>query len=143
MRKLDMQKRISIFEEDAKKAAKDVCGNGLCCCSFNCGHTNKSGFMLPNIGENTTCPLEKYNIVPDTRTFAEKLKAGDKILSPEKQIEQMFAICACCEYVDVVENGEYFEIERSEQVYHAYCLDCPVQKTTEAIEENMAEAMMS
>lgn len=142
-KKLDKQERVALFQDDAKKVTKEICGNGLCYCNFDCGHSNKSEYMIPNIGKNMTCPLAKYNVIPDTRTFAEKLKAGERLCSIEEQMEQMFAVCACCEHVDVVENGDYFEIAHSDEVYHNYCLDCPIQKTMEIFQENIVETTVS
>lgn len=133
----------NLFEDNAKKGAQDVCGNGPCISCFKCGHQNSTARPLRAIGKGEKCPLEAYNVTPDMRSFAEKLMDGMHALTPDEQNEQLFAVCACCEHTGVIENDEGYELDRSEQAYRDYCVDCPINKAREAIAEAMAEAMMS
>lgn len=142
-RKLDKTEIDELFADIANDEAKRVCGQGQCYACFNCGHTNKVSYQMKQLGKGDKCPIESYGVEPDTRSFAERLEAGETFLSGEDEIERLFAICARCEHADVVENGDNYELELSDETYADYCRDCPVAKAREGIEENMAEARMS
>lgn len=132
-----------IFLEAAKEEAKRVCGNGRCIACFKCGHENKDEYTIPKFGKGEQCPLEKYGVEPDGRSFAERLKDGEKVLTPQEELNNLSYICACCEHSQVVTpNGDY-ELDISDDDFAAYCLDCPVHQAIEGIEENMAEALNS
>ncbi len=141
-KKLSKKNVTQIFSENAKEEATRVCGLGQCYSCYDCGHTNKVARPFDKYGTGETCPLEKYLIEPDTRTFKERLEAGEW-LSPEKELEYLFALCACCEHADVIEKDGYYELSRADETYDNYCIDCPTNQAREGIEECMAEAAMS
>lgn len=143
---LTMEERQELFAEEAKENAKEICGSGTCMACFKCGHTNKASnngmHEMPRYGKGETCPLEKYNVTPDTRSFAEKLMAGAvKNLEPA----DISLICACCEHAEVAinEDDDCYEIQKTEDAHHDYCMDCPANSCMETIMEGIAEAGMS
>ena len=134
----------SIFRNIANDEAKKVCGQDQCMACYQCGHTNKPAKPVHRlIGTNQKCPLEHYNVTPDTRSFARRLMDGEETVPPEEELTRLFAICACCSHASgVIETKDGYELDRSEQAYYDYCVDCPVKACMNAIEENMAEAHM-
>lgn len=143
---LTMEERQELFVEEAKENAKEICGSGTCMACFKCGHTNKASnngmYEMPRHGKGETCPLEKYNVTPDTRSFAEKLMAGAvKCLEPA----DISSICACCEHADVTidDEGNCYNIQKTDDAYYNYCMDCPANSYMEGIMEGIAEARMS
>lgn len=138
--KITQEEAVEIFQEEAEAVAKHICGSERCICAYSCGHSNKKSVGLSIYGSNETCPLAKYNIEPDTRTFREKVEAGE---NPIIDLQDCIKVCACCEYSDVIEEGgDSYTIERSEKTMAAFCIDCPVNATMENIQECMAEAGM-
>lgn len=136
---MDITERNKIFGKRAMEAATILCGSGQCIACYECGHCNHSNVTgLPPVGEQTVCPLSKYEVVPDTRSFAEKLKAGD---NDSLDINGLFSICACCSHCDDVKvDGNEYTLDRSEGSYYAYCMDCPVAMAWDNLQEGMAEA---
>ncbi len=138
---MEKKEIIKVFEKDAENAAKKICGCGECFGDYDCGHPNKAKAVIPKLTKDTECPLAKYHIKPDGRTFYEKLKAGEAEPLDE---DDLFAICACCEYTDgVTENGGSYELNRTEETFYKHCMDCPAHMAYEGIVETKAEAMMS
>ena len=140
-----MQKNevFKVFGETAEKAAKQVCGRGECFCAYECGHSNKAGngkSCVPTVGEDTVCPIAKYNVTPDTRTFEERLATHEQ----DVDMNGLFALCACCEHSDGAEKvRDCYVLNRTTECYMNHCLDCPVNMTRECMEEGCAEAAMS
>lgn len=132
-----------LFGETARKTANQVCGQGQCLGCFNCGHTNKADYLMNKHSNGTQCPLEKYNVKPDTRTFKELLESEEYNPNIENQMENMFSVCACCEHSNVIEKDGYYELDRTEEDYCEYCLDCPINMALETLQEGMAEASIS
>lgn len=127
------------FGKDAAKVAKIVCGQGDCFACYNCGHENKASYTIPQLGQNTVCPIAEYNVKPDTRTFAERLMAGENDMITE---DEFFAVCACCKFSGGVTKKQTggFILNTSDEIYMNYCADCPVNQMEETIAENIAES---
>lgn len=142
-KKLSKEIIQKLFAENAKNAAKAVCGQGECIACYNCGHKNKTKGVMPKLGTAEKCPLEAYNVIPDTRTFIEKLKAGDLCRNTEENLEGLFALCACCEHAEVIEKESSYELSIDDRAYMLNCIDCPVRMARDDIQENMTEAAMS
>jgi hypothetical protein len=137
MTKQEVLNALGKEEKDIESAATKVCGYGECICGYNgCNHSNRMS-SLPTIGNDTCCPMEKYNITPQKN----RLISMDSILDDT----DLFLLCANCDYAKVVEtnNGEELELERTDEEYQAHCMDCPVQMCRDNMVETMAEAMMS
>lgn len=129
------------FGTDAKAAAKSICGCEECFSNYKCNHTNRHNMMVRKLTSDETCPLEKYNITPDTRTFREKIEAGDLV---QLNDYDLFAICACCEHIEGVKEVDgQFELVGYEKAFEEHCMDCPVHATRETMEELCAEASCS
>lgn len=122
----------------AQEFAKAVCGQGQCVCAYDCGHSNKPEFVqsLHLLGKETTCPLAKYNVIPDTRSFWERMMAGEAV---KLSVDDCWQFCSKhCEHAETSEDG----IVRLKN-YESVCIDCPVNMVRETLSENAAEARMS
>lgn len=128
-----------MFREEAENVAKRVCGEGECFGRFQCGHSNRVDIGLTPCGKDTVCPLARYNVTPTETSFVERLRMGIKPL----ESEDLFSLCACCEYGNAAIDGDYVVLNRTDEDYEKHCLDCPVHMVQECILENEAEAMMS
>ena len=134
---------LEVFGKDAEVAAKRLCGCDQCFGNYDCGHPNNvsKNIRMSKLSEDTVCPLAHYNAEVDTRSFAERLMAGEKPLEDS----DIFAICACCEYSNGAKEigEELVELDLTEESYMKHCLDCPVHMAFECMQENRAEAEMS
>ena len=128
---LTKEECTSIFGEEAKKVAQIVCGQGQCMCGYyKCGHSN----CLPldfRIGNDTVCPLAKYEAKVDTTPWWEHM--GDQVT-----LDGLFAICACCDYATTKQDVEGMVVHYND--LHNHCLDCPVHMARENLMESIAEA---
>lgn len=107
------------------KAASLVCRAEDCICGHECG-CSKEGHSLPMIGEETTCPLERYGM-PEKAYRPKDFMDGFRHRPAAKDLRKL---CSVCEH-------------RTEEDYVGFCLDCPVQMVWEAISETEAEAAIS
>lgn len=141
-KKLSKETIQELFEERTQEEAKRICGIGQCTSCYTCDHANKQPAMFKPFGKSDKCPLSSYNVTPDTRTYKERLEAGEAFISPQEELEATFAVCACCKHAGVVEKDNCYELSRIEESYNDFCLDCPVHLIQEGIQEVMAEAAM-
>ncbi len=95
---------------------------------------------MPKLTKTAECPLAKYNVEADAGMHCEKFGTGGM----DAYEEELFAVCACCEYTDEVKeiNGCYV-LDRKDEIFYDHCLDCPVHMELESISEMKAEAAMS
>ena len=129
-----------MFEDIAKSAAQKVCGQGQCLFvdSFNCGHTNKSPFFPPRkLGVSTECPLAKYNVTPN-----EKANPFDGSWD-YVDTSELLCICANCEHATAELDDNCLSVNRTEDTFKKFCIDCPVQAVRENVQEAAAEAACS
>lgn len=121
---------------NAEKLAAVVCGRGECVCAYDCGHANKSPHQPPLIGTNTTCPLARFHITPDTRSFWECVSAGD---ITKVTLRDLWDFCAeHCEHAEVSADGTI-----TLKDFDTVCIDCPIHCARETVSENEAEARLS
>lgn len=122
----------------AKEFASAVCGNGPCVCGYDCGHSNKiESATLPLVGKETVCPLAKYHVKQDSRTFYERMRAGDVFEITEKDC---WNFCAKhCEHAEVSTTNGEATIHLKD--FDSACIDCPVQMARESLIE--AEGLFS
>lgn len=112
----------------AQGGVKKICGNG-CIAGFSCGHPRTRHIRL--FGQETTCPLEKYNIT-DVETkipwFERKPVTEDELM----------AICVRCDHAIVKESENGLSAEYAD--FARFCIDCPVVSVRDSIAEAKAEA---
>ena len=126
------------YEEQAKAAAKKVCGIGECIAPYPCDHSNHVCYGLSPITADVTCPMEKYQIAEkDERPWYEVPYSEREVTQ-----EDIFYLCANCKYavIEPMEDG-YEQIIRVG--FEEHCLDCPVKMIEDTIQEGAAEAAMS
>lgn len=121
-----------------QKAAAKICGRGTCYCGYNiCANPScKASSPVPLVGTDEECPLAKYHspITPKPVTREELLALWlDKITRTE-----LNALCRACDRRETDANGD-----TTQDCYFAHCLDCPVNGTREAMDENEAEARVN
>ena len=121
--------------ETAQEFAKVVCGRGQCVCAYDCGHANKSKLAqgLHLLGKETTCPLAKYNVIPDTRSFWERMMAGEAVKLSVNDCWQF-----CSKYCKHAETSEKGTVHLND--YEEVCVDCPVNMARESISLGDAES---
>lgn len=121
---------------DANKIAAIICGRGECVCGYDCGHANKVPHSIPLIGTNPTCPLARFHVEPDTRSFWERVSAGDTV---SVTFNDCWTFCAeHCEHAEVRADGDIVLKD-----FETVCIDCPVHQAREAISESEAESRLS
>lgn len=121
--------------QSEEQFASIICGCGQCLCAYDCGHRNKPDFVreLNLMGKETTCPLAKYHVKPDPRTFWERLESGD---TTEVTVADCWNFCANhCEHAVTEANGTTRLAD-----YETVCIDCPVNMARESISLSESES---
>ena len=120
-------------------AATRICGAGNCFCGYKvCSNpTGRVTNPVSMIGSDEVCPLAKYKCknIP-------KPTSRDKLLDYWQKCRVSKGDCALlcgeCDYLETDSDGYI-----SEDCYFKHCMDCPVNRTRESIEETEAEARCS
>lgn len=126
---------MSRISQAAQQAAAKICGIGGCFCGYYevCSNPQtKLPNPRPQIGCDKECPLAKYNVEPTPKpTTREEIVAS---WANRPSLSDCAVLCKDCQYGATREEWE---------VYRSHCMDCPVHQTSEAIQENEAEARCS
>ena len=128
------------IKEKAGKAARKICISGCFAGYTSCKkpqHVAKSNLVAPIslIGENTICPLQKYDVPYSLpKPFWEGLES-------QPTLDDCFWICANCDHGAVHQKEKDLVLDRPG--WDTICIDCPVELTRDSIEECLAEARMS
>lgn len=119
--------------------ARKICGAGECACAYEvCSNPDlRISNPLQQLGADKVCPLTKYHCepIPKPTNRADLLRYWQ---STRVTVTECNTLCHHCEHFDCDDDGL-----QSTDEYFAHCLDCPVNRTREAIQEMEAEAAMS
>ena len=121
-----MKKRSDeeILMQHVLNAGRQIC-DSFCDCGYNCFHNHRKGKLYGD--KNGRCPLEKYDVYQGLDYKAEDLTHED-----------LFYLCLLCEHSEVKQGKRQNEIDLG-NCYTKFCVDCPVNKRREKMDEEETE----
>lgn len=116
-------------------AASKICGRGACFCGYEvCANPScQTPNPIPPIGKDKECPLARFGVpatpAPKTR---EEIVASWMDRPTRTDLR---TLCSVCSHLETDKDGYV-----TDACYFDHCLDCPVNKVKESMDEIEAEA---